>query len=53
MALMSLWRLQRTIVYKDDAIKLVNKILVKMADVLAQQRGGYYGFGQKDKEYCL
>ena len=41
------------IVYKDDAIKHANNIRVKMAEVLAKQRGGYYGFGQKDKEYYV
>ena len=44
---------ETAIVYKDDAIKLANKICVKMADVLTQQRGGYYGFGQKDQEYYV
>ena len=39
--------------YLDDYIKLANRIRVKLADVLAQQRGGYYGFGDKKKEYFV
>ena len=39
--------------YLDDCIKLANRIRVKLANVLAQQRGGYYGFGDKKKEYFV
>ena len=39
--------------YLDDCIKLANRIRVKLADVLTQQRAGYYGFGDKKKEYFV
>ena len=36
-----------------DAVKLANKIRVKMAEVLSQQRGSYYGFGGKEKQFYV
>ena len=35
----------------DDCIKLANKMIPQIADVLAMQRGKYYDFGDYPREY--
>ena len=37
----------------DDAVALANKIRLKLAEVLAQQRGSFYGFGDKEPQYYV